>query len=310
MCPQSLNGSDFAVRVDGALRAVASTALSGNRAVLTLDAPVTPAQTVLVDYLGAAMHPLANQRGVETAAWTDLEAANVTATTGPEDIVPSLRGLEAALSNLARPDPAPAPGRVNLPGSLSLAGLGVGDAGLALRDLGGLRRLDLSGNALTDLAPLTGVVALESLDLSGNAVTDLWPLAGLVELRRLDLSGNAVADLAPLAGLPNLEVLVLAGNRVADVGALTHHVRLEQLDLSGNAVADLAPLADLVSLRRLDLGGNPASDLSPVGDVGTLVWLRVPAAAGAAPLERLVRLRWLWRGQAGACLACVPRTNR
>ncbi len=46
-------------------------------------------------------------------------------------------------------------------------------------------------------------------------------------------------------------------------------------------VADLGPLADLASLRRLDVGGNPVADASPLGDLGTLVWLRLPAAAEA-----------------------------
>ena len=303
------DGSDFVVRADGALRAVTGTSLSGNRALLTLDAPVVPEQAVFVDYVGAAMHPLADARGVETPAWTDLEAVNVTALPRVEGIAPDVPVQAAVLAGLALSDPAPAE-RTDLPGSLSLAGLGLGDADLvALRNLGGLRRMDLSDNALTDLSALAGLAGLRSLDLSGNAVADLWPLAGLAELRRLDLSGNAVADLAPLAGLPRLEVLVVAGNRVTDIGALTHHARLRQLDLADNAVADLAPLADLVSLRRLDLGSNPAADLSPVADVGTLVWLRLPTGADVAPLGRLVRLRWLWRGSAGACLACPRQTD-
>ena len=74
-------------------------------------------------------------------------------------------------------------------------------------------------------------------------------------------------------------------------------------------MADLAPMADLVSLRRLDLGGTPAADFSPVGDIGTLVWLRLPANADGAPVDRLVRLRGLWRDGAGTCLACAPEAT-
>ncbi|MCY3812050.1 MAG: leucine-rich repeat domain-containing protein, partial [Gammaproteobacteria bacterium] len=282
-------GADFAVRVDGGLRAVASTSLWMRGVALTLDEPVRAGQAVAVDYLGSAMHPLRDAAGVAAPAWRDLPAVNVT-------------GLAA--DGLALADAVWPPAADGL--SLSLAGLGLGDAGLAGADIDAdVRRLDLSDNGLADLAALARLRALESLDLSDNAIADVSALRGLTALRRLDLGGNDVAEVWPLADLPELNVLVLDGNRVADVGALTHLARLEQLGLSGNAVSDLSPLADLWSLRRLDLGGNPARDLSPVGDLQRLVWLRLPAADGAAPTHRLVRLRWLLAPDTpGRCLAC------
>lgn len=266
-------GSDFAVRVDGSLRAVSAASLWTRGAVLMLAEPVLAGQDVVVDYLGSAMHPLRDAAGRTEPAWRDLPAVNVTGLPvgGTENLMtPVADGTEWLVPVDAL--------------SASFAGRELGDVGLAaLVVRPDLVQLDLSGNALTDLPPLAGLRALESLDLSGNAVADLTPLRGLTVLRRLDLGGNAVADLWPLGELPQLEVLLLDGNRVADVGALTHLVRLENLGLAGNAVGDLAPLADLRSLRRLDLGGNPAGDLSPVGDLGTLVWLRLPADGGAAP---------------------------
>ena len=45
---------------------------------LTLAAPVAPGQRVAVDYLGSAMHPLADARGARALAWEDLPAVNVT----------------------------------------------------------------------------------------------------------------------------------------------------------------------------------------------------------------------------------------
>ena len=300
------DGSDFAVLVDGAWRAVRGTRLSGRAALLALSAPVLPGQAVAVDYLGSAMHPLMDAAGVEVAPWTDLRAANVTGTAPP-----GAAAWLPAVDARAVPGLAAALRTARASGSLSLAGRGLGDAAAGLaRDLPGLRRLDLSDNGIADLAPLAGLARLESLDLSGNAVSDAWPLAELAGLRRLDLSGNRVADLAPLAALPRLEVLVVDANLVADAGALVHLARLENLGLADNAVADLEALADLASLRRLDLGGNPAADASPVGDLGgTLVWLRLPATA-QAPVERLVRLRWLWRGAAGACVGCGGARER
>ena len=292
------DGPDFAVRVDGDLRAVTAVSLWRRSAVLALAEPVRPGQEVLVDYVGSAMHPLRDVFGAREAAWSDLAAVNVTGLPGGEDDLLAQAQRDGAW-------PSAADGM-----SASFTGLELRDAdlaGLAVRP--DLRRLDLSGNALSDLSALAGLRDLRSLDLSGNALSDLSPLAGLTELRLLDLSDNRISDLWPVDELPHLEVLLLDGNRVADVGAVTHLHRLESLGLSGNRIADVAPLADLRSLRRLDLGGNPVSDLSPVGDLQSLVLLRLPAAQGEAPTERLVRLRWLLAPDAlGACLSCAVET--
>ena len=322
------DGGDFAVRADGAPVAVTDAALAGVHALLTLAAPVLPGQSVSVDYLGSAMHPLADADGVRVAAWTDLAAENLTGAPADAAWAVALGLVEAVRS--VPPGLRVLPGPVLDPGSLSIAGAGLGDWGLAEMfppgdlhleapgapteafvrfpadsfDLSGLRRLDLSGNRLTDISPLAGLGGLASLDLSGNALANIAPLASLTGLRRLDLRGNRIADLAPLASLPRLEVLLLDGNRIVDVGALTHLGTLEHLGLSDNAVVELGPLSDLWSLRRLDVGGNPALDLSPLGDLETLEWLRAPEANGV-PAHRLIRLRWLWTGPAGVCLCTL-----
>ena len=286
------HGADFAVRVGGSLRAVSSASLWTHGAVLLMAEPALAGEEVVVDYLGSAMHALRDAAGGTEPAWRDLAAVNVTGLAeAGADALPT--------AGAARAMPVDAL-------SLSLAGRELDAAGLAaLAARTDLRRLDLSGNGLTDLSALAPLRALRSLDLSGNAVSDLSPLAGMTELRRLDLAGNRVVDLWPLGALPHLEVLLLDGNDVADVGALTHLYRLENLGLSGNRIGDLSPLADLGSLRRLDLGGNPVRDLSAVGDLGTLVWLRLPSADEGAPTHRLVRLRWLLApNAAGACLGC------
>ena len=152
-----------------------------------------------------------------------------------------------------------------------------------------LRRLDLSGNRVTNLTPLLGLPNLEVLLLNDNAVEDLTPLAGLHELRRLDLSGNRVEDLTPLLGLPNLEVLLLNDNAVANAWPLAGLHGLESLDLSGNRVADLWPLVGLHELRRLDLSGNRVEELTPLLGLPNLevLLLNDNAVANAWPLAGL-----------------------
>ena len=277
------SGSDWAVAVNGAPRAVAAARVAGRRVVLTLSAPVAATDAVTVGYAGSAMHPLADASGAaRSAPWDGVVAENRT-------------GMPAAEPN--RPDDA-AGGAAWWPGAqpahtARLDASGFGLSGLAaLRRFVALERLDLSDNALADLHGIEAHAALRELDLSGNRIADLGPLRALAGLERLDLSGNRVADLAPLAALPALKVLVLDGNRVADLGPLTHLAALEHLALADNAVADLAPLQDLARLRRLDLGGNPVADLSPLGDVASLEWLALPDDATAADaLARLPVLR-------------------
>ena len=65
--------------------------------------------------------------------------------------------------------------------------------------------MNLGGNQISDLRPLTGLTQLEVLRLGRNQIKDVSPLAGLVNLRELILNGNPISDISPLAGLENLE---------------------------------------------------------------------------------------------------------
>lgn len=59
---------------------------------------------------------------------------------------------------------------------------------------GGLKRLSLSDNTLTNVEFASSLKNLELLDISGNYVTDLKPLEGLGNLRMLDAEGNPVEN--------------------------------------------------------------------------------------------------------------------
>ena len=110
-------------------------------------------------------------------------------------------------------------------------------------------RLDLSHNEISDLWP-AGRPERGFLDLSGNRIADLSPLSGLTVPRHafrptLALADNDIRDLAPLAGS-----------------------KLRSLDLSHNEVSDLSPLADAEWAYRwrnwIQLQGNRISDASPL----------------------------------------------
>lgn len=109
-----------------------------------------------------------------------------------------------------------------------------------------LRRLDLVGTGVLDLAPLAGATRLEHLSLARSAVDDLSTLARLAALAELKLDRTAVTDLSPLAGSTTLRRLDLGETPIDDLARLGRLPNLAVLDI-GSAPA----------LRRLDLSGFP-----------------------------------------------------
>ena len=145
-----------------------------------------------------------------------------------------------------------------------------------------LEHLDLRGNRLTDISPLSDVGALRYVFLGGNDITDVGPLARL-SLYSLSLDGNLVDDLTPLVDLPLswlaidrnaievlprfkccLQYLYMGGNAVADVSTLDNQISMIELDLSGNMVASLLPLTRMQRLVALHVNDNGVNDLAPL----------------------------------------------
>ena len=66
-----------------------------------------------------------------------------------------------------------------------------------------MQTLLLADNRLRQLEPLSGLPIVR-LDLGGNAVVDVQPLSYLAHLNWLDLSRNRVCDIFPLGALSRL----------------------------------------------------------------------------------------------------------
>ena len=124
--------------------------------------------------------------------------------------------------------------------SLHAAGAAVPDRELVhLRDMTGLRVLDLTGTAVTDIGMLhlQACTGLETLWLWNTAITDasLAMIANLTNLRQLGLGNTAITDagLAHLRSLRSLRVLQLWGTEVKGPGLAHLHglVDLEMVSL-------------------------------------------------------------------------------
>jgi hypothetical protein len=74
--------------------------------------------------------------------------------------------------------------------------------------------LDISGNAITDIADLRSLLRVTELYAAGNRIGYIDALSSLLHLRILDLSLNEIDDISPLFGLEHLEYVNLFGNPV------------------------------------------------------------------------------------------------
>ena len=214
--------------------------------------------------------PILNDTDAEPAReWFDVELrlrynrdARLAKTTVPVAVLEGVcdrapqvrRALMAATDARRCHEPAPADLRAVRTLDLADAALGALATG-DLAGLPGLRTLDLSNNALSDLPALPEATRLEHLLLAGNAFEAL-PLGALPapeRLRSLSLSNNALADLPPdaFAPVPGLRSLRLDGNQLRTLpnGLFAGLGSLRMLRLDDNPGA---PFALRVDLERTD----------------------------------------------------------
>lgn len=213
--------------------------------------------------------------------------------------------------------------------SLSLKDTALGDGVLLdVVKLYSLTTLTLSGDSLTNIAPLSALGGLTFLDLSNNSISDLRPLAELRELKMLYLDNNPITDFSPLYSLPQLEMLSIRGVAITEeqfaslaealpkcefhrdasdkdnteksvsevtVGAISFRTDAEELDLSNLGLEDLSPLSACKGLKRLDITGNRISDLTPLMDLPALEWLSFKdnLVTDLRPLMGLGSLRYI-----------------
>lgn len=89
---------------------------------------------------------------------------------------------------------------------LKLRGLGVHDLG-CIGECINLERLDLSGNNITNLAPLVSLRLLSVLNLSNNRISNLEPLRSCDSLQNLNVAGNIINSIENLHCLVSLRKL-------------------------------------------------------------------------------------------------------
>jgi internalin A len=153
-------------------------------------------------------------------------------------------------------------------------------------------RLNVRGEPVTDISPLTRLTALTSLNLMNTQVTDVSPLAGLTALTSLYLKSIQVTDVSPLAGLTALTSLNLMNTQVTDVSPLASLTALTSLNLMNTQVTDVSPLASMTALTSLNLMNTQVTDVSPLASMTALTSLSLSASqvTDLSPLTGLTAL--------------------
>ena len=142
--------------------------------------------------------------------------------------------------------------------------------GNSLRDLPSLssrpRYLYLTNNSISDIDSLANLPLIE-LQLSGNSIASLAPLSGMRDLRDLHVDDNQVTDIS-LLNFNSLRELLVRNNAVQDISPLLNGEELLMVDVRRNPLSDdtLGVLETLRERRVTVLAGETVPYFPAAGD--------------------------------------------
>ena len=161
---------------------------------------------------------------------------------------------------------------------LEILDLGGNPALTNLAVLNGLTNLDslaLDSTSISNISFMKVMPGLRYLNIWGNAVHDLSPLTNCFYLDQLEGGNNQITDAALLASCTNLGGLGLADNQLNNVGFIAGLWKLSFLNVESNPIHDLSPLAGLTNLYWLATGWTGVTNLAPIADLTKLDTLYV-----------------------------------
>lgn len=127
-----------------------------------------------------------------------------------------------------------------------------------------LRKLNISGTAISDLSPISSISQLSELDISNTSITDVGPLEKNTKLSVLDIEHTTISDLSSLTGLTSLELIKADSSGITQESALAFNKQNRALLLyqSSDLVAWWEALpsdwAHFFS-KKMDFNKNPST---------------------------------------------------
>ena len=125
--------------------------------------------------------------------------------------------------------------------------------------------LDLGGNHLSDLSPISGLTNLTKLNLYNSSLSDISVVSALTNLTDLNFFHNSISDISPVASLTNLTILTLSSNSISDISPVANLTNLTRLGLHTNRISDISPLVSNIGLGSGDtvyVESNPLNSAS------------------------------------------------
>lgn len=150
-----------------------------------------------------------------------------------------------------------------LPGlkKLTLSGCSLSTAS-GLENAKDLIYLDMSDNAIRNLAPIGSLQKLQELNFAHNALNDLTALASVKSLVSIDVSYNNLTTVSPITEITGLKSVIAGNNNISELSNLDKLTAVEMLDLSYNTLTDVAVLGNCVALKELNISNNSVADIS------------------------------------------------
>ena len=127
--------------------------------------------------------------------------------------------------------------------------------------------LTATNMSIRSLKGLEHAVNLTRIELSGNEIVDLTPLSNMTKLEYIFVGNNKIKCLEPLKNMHSLEMLVADNNYISDLSPLSELASLTNLKVSDNNISDLTPVAKIEQLGLLWVGNNNIKDISCLKDL-------------------------------------------
>lgn len=121
-------------------------------------------------------------------------------------------------------------------------------------DLESILFLKLRGLGICDLGCIGECINLERLDISGNSITNLAPLSSLRLLLVLNVSANRISNLEAISSCDSLQSLNVAGNQISSIEnlhCLQSLRKLENIRLKDNTYNYTNPVCKNTSYRNI-----------------------------------------------------------
>jgi len=189
---------------------------------------------------------------------------------------------------------------------LKLNNLGIDN----IRDLSqfcNLTHLEIMGNCINDLSPLSYLTKLQTLfagncpfsakseRINQNHYDNLECLASLVNLKNISFTACGIVDIEFMRHLVNLENAWLYSNKIEDISSLKNLTKLRKIYFFDCRLTEIEVVRHLPQLEGIAINMNQISHLSPLENCINLSYLDAHdnRISNINPLKKLTNMKYL-----------------